>query len=404
MNRDDIGTWVLPLLAVSCATAACQQTDHAQGLQARTVVIADGPVVEIGVVDGEAPYTLSGVVDATLLSSGTIVVADCQSGELRYFDERGRHFHTTGGRGRGPGEFTRLVRIFPTRGDSIGAFDLLNPRVSFYDAHGTLARTVTLGQLSPLAFNIIGRLTNGMLVGHRIDTSTDAEPGSKYRARVTLMLLDGRSGLPVDSIVVAGVDMLAPTQPREPTPPLRLHRNAVFAVDSTSVFYGAQDETGIYEFDSQLATIHQLHTLTSAQPVTRDVRQRFEEAQQTGADVPKGGIGQWNAPEFVDNMPAFGDIVMGRDGRVWIQDPIRPGVFPRIWTAYRGSSIVRAEMARRFFPFEFGEDWVLGVAYDSLNVEHVQLWKLVPGRHSETAVTPRDYGPPMLVCGAWHSR
>lgn len=51
-----------------------------------TLVLAQAPEVTIGLLEGDDPYLLSGVTDATRLSDGRIVIADCSSGELRYFD------------------------------------------------------------------------------------------------------------------------------------------------------------------------------------------------------------------------------------------------------------------------------------------------------------------------------
>lgn len=106
-------------------------------------------------------------------------------------------------------------------------------------------------------------------------------------------------------------------------------------------------------------------------------------------------------------MPSFGDLIAGREGWLWVEDPERPGSHPLVWTAYEdGEPVARAEIPPRFFPFEFGHDWVLGVAFDELSVERVQLWRLVPGELSDRTLPPRDARPPIVHprCGTWTSR
>jgi hypothetical protein len=93
-------------------------------------VLAEQPEVAIGARKGETPYQLSGVSDATRQAEGTIVVADCQSGELRFFDIAGRSLRSVGRRGKGPGEFAFLRRILPLGGDTLAAHDGIRVRIT----------------------------------------------------------------------------------------------------------------------------------------------------------------------------------------------------------------------------------------------------------------------------------
>jgi hypothetical protein len=410
MLRASVLRVILPTATLSCVIAGCMEPREPGVGQTidggiAVLVAVDSPLVSIGVADGKKPYTLSGVSDATLLADGTIVVADCQSGELRYFDSSGRFVSLAGGRGNGPGEFRVLGRLFLAGGDSLGADDQIGARLTIFDRVGTPVRTLTR-PLSGRLLHVIGRLEDGRFVGRRTDGRTSAPAGSRYRSKATLLILDGGSGEPIDSIVLPGIDMLAPPSPAGPMMPLRLNRNAVFAVGSRSIFYGGQDGAGIIEFDGTLNRVSVIEPVTSPEAVTAEVMSRFDEIVELGADIPRGGIAGLIAGVYPDSMPAFGDLIAGRDGKLWVQDPVRPGIHPLTWTAYEdGKAVLRAEVSPRFFPFEFGEDWVLGVWYDELSVEHVQLWRLAPGTFREGDLTPREAKPPTLPrCGAWRSR
>lgn len=110
---------------------------------------------------------------------------------------------------------------------------------------------------------------------------------------------------------------------------------------------------------------------------------------------------------FADSMPAYGDVLAGRDGRLWVQDPYRMRRYPLTWTAYEeGVPVARAELPPRFFPFEFGRDWVMGITYDELRVERVRLIELVEGELPGLELTPREGQAPtnMPRCGPWAGR
>lgn len=139
-------------------------------------VVAE-PEVEIGVLDGEAPYQLYRVAGAVRLSDGRIVIANGGSNELRYFAPDGRHVRSVGREGDGPGEFRFIGRILRLPGDSVLVSNLMPPRHSLFDEQGTFVRTVdpaggmSDGAAPPLALlaglrapPVAGRLANGTFV------------------------------------------------------------------------------------------------------------------------------------------------------------------------------------------------------------------------------------------------
>ena len=86
--------------------------------------------LQMGVVDGGAEYSFSGIVDLALADDGRMVLSDRNAQELRVFDAEGRHLATIGGSGEGPGEFAGTPTIAGLSGDTIHAFDARAGRVS----------------------------------------------------------------------------------------------------------------------------------------------------------------------------------------------------------------------------------------------------------------------------------
>ena len=68
------------------------------------------PMVDIGDASAGEDYELYLVEGAVRLPNGRIVVANRGSGELRFYDSRGRHIFNAGRRGAGPGEFEAMGR------------------------------------------------------------------------------------------------------------------------------------------------------------------------------------------------------------------------------------------------------------------------------------------------------
>jgi hypothetical protein len=220
---------------------------------------------------------------------------------------------------------------------------------------------------------------------------------------VAIFRFDG-TGVPSDSLVgLPGWEgvMEAGVAARRS---LRLGRGYALAVFPGSIVYGAQDASGLFELGLSLDTTRFIQTITKEEPVTPAVEEEWENGRYLRL-VP-GGVSPAYGRAYASHMPAYQDIMAGTDGTLWVQDPIRPTTYALMWTAYsEGVPVYRAELPRRFFPTEFGAQYVLGVTYDEVSVERVELWELTPGQSSGTALPPRDAAPPRWPqCGARVSR
>lgn len=113
--------------------------------------IEPSPVLEIGSVDGDAPYVFTRVWDATRLPDGRIVVVDETALEVRTFDADGRHVTTFGRPGDGPAEFFAPPYVAATPEGVLTVWDGGHMRLSTFTPEGELVDQVTLrDQLSEL--------------------------------------------------------------------------------------------------------------------------------------------------------------------------------------------------------------------------------------------------------------
>ena len=104
--------------------------------------IGPEPAVSIGVLEGDDPYMLFAVRDATILSDGRIIVVNAGTIELRVFDAEGTYLETWGGEGEGPGEFRTLRHIEPLPNDSVIVWGWLDPTMTVFDPAGNFSRSV----------------------------------------------------------------------------------------------------------------------------------------------------------------------------------------------------------------------------------------------------------------------
>ena len=120
--------------------------------------VAADPVLQIGQVEGEAPYLFTSVRDAVRAPDGRIVVVD-SSFEVRVFDAQGRHLTSFGRRGDGPREFGGAPWLSLAPPDTLVTWDPGHYRLSWFDLAGVLLDQVTL--VSTISDLSISRFVNG---------------------------------------------------------------------------------------------------------------------------------------------------------------------------------------------------------------------------------------------------
>ena len=106
--------------------------------------LSEVPLLEIGVVEGDAAYQLHEAVSSVRLPDGEIAIANAGSQEVRFYSAEGRHIRSAGGAGDGPTEYRRPSRIWRWGADSLRVGDDWLRRFTFMDMDGNVARTERL--------------------------------------------------------------------------------------------------------------------------------------------------------------------------------------------------------------------------------------------------------------------
>ena len=348
--------------------------------------IGPEPSVSIGVLEGEEPYMLDGVIDALVLSDGRIVVANQGTYELRVFNPSGIHFDTWGGEGEGPGEFPYLRGLERWPGDSVAAWYGLRRGISVFDAVGNFGRNFTLerNEDDPGAFAVMPKsVTHDGLVltthdPHMIDTVLVEIRDGEGGIRSSLGIHSGQEMQLVDGMMYQ--TMFGARVAQEPWGDL-------IVISQTNRY-----ELKAFSRDGTPARIvrrgHEPRAVTQGDVDAYIDASIEEEVPYYPDDLSESDIRTYQAEArrryrstpVAERFPAFTSLVIDAVGYLWVQEyevpgEERPG---SLWTVFdpEGRVLGFVETAEGLQIYEIGEDYILGHAMDELDVESVQLWPL----------------------------
>ena len=111
--------------------------------------LGDESLVEIGAETGDPANLLDGVMGAVRLSGGDIVIGEWTTGALRRFNQSGTLVWRAGGQGQGPGEHAYLALLATLPGDSLFTVDGDRLRANVFGPDGEVARTLRLEMPGP---------------------------------------------------------------------------------------------------------------------------------------------------------------------------------------------------------------------------------------------------------------
>ncbi len=170
------------------------------------------PNVVIGDDESDPNSILSFVSAAFRLSTGDIVVADRQRGEMLVFSAEGIFKNSIGRRGEGPGEFQSISYARATTADAIWVWDTPLSRRSGFLADGTLLATEQVDTRDPAAIStdlpanttgvqIEGTLEDGTVVGFaRLAQSAMLSGEDRIYQATSPLILFGPSGTPAQVV------------------------------------------------------------------------------------------------------------------------------------------------------------------------------------------------------------
>ena len=362
------------------------------------------PLLEIGTVIGAPEYQLTDVVAAVRLSNGDIVVAERSASELRGYDESGNYQWRAGRSGEGPGEFRSLDFVDTTAGDSLVTYDGALLRAQLFDPEGRFVRShrvaITEGDAAGRAIVVekaVG-VVDGLLVVRFTEYAGEISTGV-VRPPERVAALDLADGAVRLLTVVPGYESYVRVREeggyvfgqyvffKGPEYGASAGRLAVIDTEAWSVRLisprdGATTAIARREVATREATtaLFELH-------LDGIVEMAFGDPDQMATERVEGLRRMWRAFPRAPRLPVLRSIHVDAAGHLWLQPYYVAGAEPPPFEVHApdgtwlGSVTLPPGLHRAFIQYqapymEIGDDYVLGVWTDDLDVQYVRMYRI----------------------------
>ena len=338
------------------------------------------PLVSIGKVSGEEPYLLGDVVGAVRLRDGTVVVADGQPAELRFYDSTGVFMDAVGGRGEGPGEFQSLHALWRCEGDHLCAYDrdarsfqVWNSNRDFVrrapvmEPHSDRPRRPFSVVFSPEAEGFLG-------IGWQ-RPKFDYEEGEVYQAFAPLWLFDGEGDLLRELGEFLSAERVYSGRLTAPHP---FGRRGTFALAPERVIIGTGEAFELLILDLRGSPVQIFRGPPQDLAVTDELVDEYRRADLSGDAA--GNRSTWEAAGYpvVEAVPAVTKLLVDPDGNLWAKRFSKPEDSEVSWAVFAadGEFLGHLRVPDGLTLTDIGRDWIVGIRADDLGVERVEVFGL----------------------------
>ena len=260
-------------------------------------------------------YFFGDIQDLDVTSDGRILVLDAEANHLKVLRPDGTLIDTLGRAGRGPGEFQRPTNIAVARGDSVYVFDNQIDRLVVFAPPPSfdVARSVTIPSPKGSATEV--QVLDGRLVGRFTPGFTRKEE-LRRPAPATWRVLD-ETGASGDTLLLSKRQRLSTSFDGPGVVIARLPFGRVTRATpgpGNRLYHGFTDSLHIQS--TALTGTRQTVASVPANPVP------IPEAEQDSvlSRIPERLRGEIEAA-VPDTKPAFTDLVVADDGRLWVERP-----------------------------------------------------------------------------------
>jgi len=363
------------------------------------------PLLEIGTVTGAPEYLLTDVVAALRLSNGDIVVAERAASELRGYDAAGNFLWRTGRSGDGPGEFRSLDFVGTVAGDTLVTYDGALLRAQLFDPQGGLVRSfrvaITEGEAAGRAIaadKAVG-IVDGLLVVRFIESGDEVPTGVVRWPLERVATLDPADGTVRSLIVVPGREQVVRAREegglsqgtyvfaKEPEYGAAAGRLAVIDTEAWSVrMISPRDGATTAVFRREVAPREATGALFELH-LDGIVEIAFADPDQTATERVDGLRRRWRGMPRAPHLPVLRSIHVDGTGHLWLQPFYVAGADPPPFEilapdgTWLGNVTLPPGLHRAFIQYqapymEIGDDYVLGVWTDELDVQYVRMYRI----------------------------
>jgi hypothetical protein len=319
--------------------------------------------------------------DVARFDSGTLIIGDTYTGEVRLFDRSGKHVQTLGGRGDGPGEFREMWGVYLAPDDTVWAIDNPTGRIhAFKD--GTYQRTMRIERIG-LA---------GMMGSRPVGLATKPPTGpvdALGRPRrdpglirdAAYLLVQDEHGNDADTLAeVLRSESYLSTARNWETP--LLARSSYIAVGRNFVAKGDGADTLVVVFGARGDTLGILPVAA----ITGEAFSKLVEARRASR-LAQGRTAEEIAAikAMLDQMPPVDRItditalVAGADGNIWVRRVFLPQDSVAEWRVFSasGTAVASARIPVGYRLRHISGDEVIVSYRDDTDVTRVALFRIL---------------------------
>ncbi len=350
-------------------------------------------VLQIGQLEGEAPYQFSYIWDATRASDGRIVLVNADDREIRVFSPDGEFLNSFGGEGGGPGEFQGLPRVKMALGDTVLAVAPTAFRLSRFGLNGELFDQASFRSTSEELS--LGRVTNreglylaidGSLL-YASDVFGRSSPGLNQMDRRVVAIRPAAQSF-YDFGTRVGRQLYSVQKARgsfgfpNPFSP-RAHMALGSGISPVAISHETLWEVKLFSPDGRLdrvlragvqrAEVSETHweKLREGIPeLSRGLTLSVGELEEAYEDLP-----------VADSIPAIGGLISDEVGNLWVGR--RVGFLDEKTSEYDVFDSTGRWTTTVLLPdeidevFEIGDDYILARYLDEFDVHYLRVYQIV---------------------------
>lgn len=353
--------------------------------------VSSEPQVTIGLLDGPREYELFDISAAARQSDGDFVVADGGAREVRLYDRDGTFVRTLGGPGSGPGEFQDPAQVLVTAADSVIVWDDAYYRITRFDSAGAFVgvQSVDRGRIAkaiepPLYPGTAVLLRDGEILVRLIEKTRDFAPGM-FRPRSGALRVTADLSRIDTLMFFGGIEQVYVRAPWGQTPVVpAFAKRTLITVQATQsrACIGDQEgpEVACFGPDASRAV---LRWTSEPAPVTEQEVATWHDTtialytQKMSEDVARQVLAQVIVPTV---RPHYSRLMLDRVGNLWVErGPVNGAAQGSVdYIVFDRAGVLLGIVALPTIEvLEIGDDYVMGVYRDELEVEYLQVHEIV---------------------------
>jgi hypothetical protein len=352
--------------------------------------IAPTPIFMVGGTDSPNE-TFNRIAGAVRLQDGRYAVADAKDQHISVYDRSGRQQARFGRRGRGPGEFSWLSGIWSAGGDTIGAYDLGERRITRFLPDGKVVSVHPLQvptNPAPAPGNLdsfMAALPDGSIVLTWI-AANRAQEGQYLTDRMTFGLFSRHGEF--QQVLGAHTGMIRTVSGRSGSPiafspfPYATATGHYFVYSN-----GLQGELSLYDVRGESGLARRI-TVPGRAITLSEAWRALDEVADDAQPSPSIEVARAMDRSY-GSVPHFARMISDDTGRIWVKeyDPRRDSIPMRRSRLvpggrYRvlrpdGAVVATIVMPDNVSPIAAYGDQLLTVTLDELDVEHFAVYRMI---------------------------